>query len=134
MTHGQGRLSSKVVSAMGIAIATEKLLAAGFGVAVPVVDDGYDLLVYRGRRVWRVQVKATACSSRFRVDARCGKDKLQRYCPTRVDALVGVHVIRRDCICVPMRWLTEKTMVAFSTFSDFHDFSALKAARPPRST
>ena len=133
MSHG--RLSLQAVEQMGIAMATTRLLAAGYGVALPVVDAGFDLLVYRRRRVWRVQVNATAASGRHersRVRIRCGNDKRLRYSPHTIDAVIAVHVTRNLCVCVPMRWLTERSTINFHTFSDYQDFSALMAARPPK--
>jgi hypothetical protein len=115
-------------------MATQRLLLAGYGVAVPATEEPFDLLVYRRRRVWRVQVKATSDlgENGGRVHIRCGGDKRLRYCARRVDAVIAVHVIRNTVLCVPVRWLHGKSSLYFSTFADFSDFRYLRKARPPR--
>jgi hypothetical protein len=119
---------------MGMAIATHRLLAAGYGVAVPAVHEPWDLLVYRRRRVWRCQVKATAAEGweGTRVQLRAGRDKRLRYDAHTVDAIIAVHVVRGTLCCVPTRWLQGRTCFYFGTFSDYCDFKSLTKAKPHR--
>lgn len=123
-------MNGATVSAIGVAIAQQQLVAAGFGVAVPLVREPWDLLVYRRRRVWRVEVKATA--THRRVDCRRGHDKRLRYCPQRVDAVVGVNVVSGTTVWVPTRWLNGRRSLSFSQFREFASPEMLFKARRPR--
>ena len=124
-----GTLDGNVVAEIGIAIAVEHLLRAGFLVAVPIVDDGYDLLALRGRRCWRIQVKATARPGKDgrRVRIRRGKRKFQ-YCPKHIDAFVCVHVLERKCVCVSVASCFRDSWVNFR-WHEHADFSALHRIR-----
>lgn len=124
------RWNPATISAMGVALAQQRLLEAGFGVAVPVVREPWDLLVYRKRRVWRVEVKATATD--MRVDCRRGHDKRLHYCPQRVDAVCGVHVVKGMVVFVPTRWLNGRRSLYFSLFKDFSHSDMLLRCKPPK--
>ncbi|MEB3207569.1 MAG: group I intron-associated PD-(D/E)XK endonuclease [Synechococcus sp.] len=124
--QGDGSLTGQIVGEIGVAIAVERLLRAGFLVAVPIVDDGYDLLAFSGRRYWRIQVKATASEGKnsTRIRIGCGKDKTKRYCPKHVDAIVAVHIRSRLCICASVASCGSAAWLNFSQHKD-GDFSPL---------
>jgi len=95
-------------------MAVERLLRAGFRVAIPVVDDGYDLLAFDDRRCWRLQVKSAGgggCAhDRARVRITRGRRRGGRYSPEHVDAFIAVNVRTSVVMCVPTteargRWL-----------------------------
>lgn len=123
-------MNGATVSAIGVAMAQQKLIAAGFGVAVPLVQEPWDLLVYRRRRVWRVEVKST--SSKRSVDCRRGHDKRLRYSPQHVDAVVGVHVVTGQMVWVPTRWIHSLTNLYFSQFTEFDSPDMLFKAKRPK--
>ena len=130
----EGSLDGRYVCEIGIAIAVERLLRAGFAVAVPLIDDGYDLLAFDARRYWRIQVKATSQNGRGgnRVRIRCGKNKRGSYCPTHVDAFVGVHVARRKVVCVPSSECGGKSHLYFRTRDGEADFGVLRRIKTQR--
>jgi hypothetical protein len=125
MQHG--RLEGNVVAEIGVAIAVEHLLRAGFLVAVPIVDDGYDLLAFSGRRCWRLQVKATSMESGRspRVCVRRGARKRIEYSARHVDAFIGVHVTRRLVVCVPVASCRGKSWIYLRKHAH-GDFSSLQ--------
>lgn len=122
------------VSAIGVLLAEQRLLEYGYGVARPVVQEPWDLLVYKGRRAWRVEVKATANARDSRVDCRRGHDKRLRYSPQHVDAVCAVHVLRGIVLFVPARWLNGRRTLWFSTFSDFASPDLLLKCKPLQTT
>ena len=128
MTH-DGSLCEKTIGEIGVAIAVQRLLLAGYSVAVPLVDHGYDLLAFEERgRSWRIQVKATA-GTRNRVNIRCGRKSLKRYTPNDIDAIVAVHVLRGDALCVPVAGIAGRSNIGFATSAQFCDFSVLRRAK-----
>ena len=70
-----GRLDGRYISEIGVSVAVERLLRDGYQVALPIIDDGYDLLAFCGRRYWRIQVKATACDTKNRYRIRIGQQE-----------------------------------------------------------
>ena len=130
----EGSLDGRYVCEIGIAIAVERLLRAGFAVAVPLIDDGYDLLAFDARRYWRIQVKATSQEGRegHRVRIRCGKNKRGSYCPAHVDAFVGVHVTRRKVVCVPSSDCDGKSHLYFRRRDGEADFGVLRRIKTQR--
>lgn len=124
--QSDGSLRGQIVAEIGVAIAVEGLLRAGFLVAVPIVDDGYDLLAFSGRRCWRIQVKATGArnKNKGRVRIRRGQNKRSSYCPVHVDAFVAVQVETRVCVCVPVSECRTSHWISFSRYAD-GDFSPL---------
>lgn len=100
----EGAHDGRFIGEIGISMAVEALLRSGFYVAVPIIDDGYDLIAVDGRRYWRIQVKATA--ARGQNSGRCrikrGGDKLKDYCPLHVDAFILVQVRTGRLLCVPV--------------------------------
>lgn len=120
--QGDGSLAGQIVGQIGVAIAVERLLRAGFLVAVPIVDDGYDLLAFSGRRCWRIQVKATSANTRVRIGR--GRAKAKRYCPKHVDAIVAVHIRSRVCVCASVASCGSAAWLNFSQHKD-GDFSPL---------
>lgn len=128
--QGDGSLAGQIVGEIGVAIAVERLLRAGFLVAVPIVDDGYDLLAFSGRRCWRIQVKATAGEGRNSTRVRIGRGraKTKRYCPKHVDAIVAVHIRNRICVCAAVADCGSAAWLNFSQHKD-GDFSPLLRIR-----
>lgn len=129
---GEGTLDGKVIGEIGVAMAVEHLLRAGFSVAIPVVDEGYDLLAFCGRRCWRIQVKATNVSTDKgdRVRLSKGRNKRLRYTSSEVDAIVAVHVGKRSAICVPFRQCRHRSWMYFQSHSRFTDFGILRSITP----
>jgi len=128
MTH-DGSLCAKTIGEIGVAIAVQRLLLAGYSVAVPLVDHGYDLLAYVERgRSWRIQVKATG-GPRNRVHVRCGFRSRKRYTPDDIDAVVAVHVLRGDALCVPVTGIAGRSTIGFGTSAQFTDFGILRRAK-----
>ena len=128
--QGDGSLAGQIVGEIGVAIAVERLLRAGFLVAVPIVDDGYDLLAFSGRRCWRLQVKATGSTGKngYRVRIGRGKSKRKRYCPKHVDAIIAVHILSRACVCSSVADCGTAAWLYFSQHKD-GDFSPLLRIR-----
>lgn len=129
----EGTLDGKVIGEIGVSVAVEHLLRAGFSVAIPVVDDGYDLLACSGRTCWRIQVKATnAIGSRSgsRVRLRKGRNKTLRYTSSEVDAVIAVHVGKRSAICVPFSRCQHLSCLHFASHSQFTDFGILRSIKP----
>jgi hypothetical protein len=106
----------RFIGQIGMSMAVEALLRAGFYVSIPIVDDGYDLLAADGRRYWRIQVKATA--ARGTNGRRCriqrGSSKKTAYDPQHVDAFILVHVRTRCIVCVPVSETEGYSWYAFS--------------------
>jgi len=132
-----GMLAGKVIAEIGVAIAVERLLRAGFGVAVPIVDDGYDLLAFAGRRYWRIQVKASECrsrrnGSRIRI-TRGGQRKChQRYCPESVDAFIAVNTRTHDVMCVPVAATNGRAWLTWREGSRWSDMGVLHRIKTQR--
>jgi len=124
----------KVTCEIGVAIAVESLLRAGFSVAVPLVDDGYDLLAFHGRRHWRLQVKATAArgknSCRIRIGR--GRRKRLRYCSTHVDAFVCINTTSRTVMCVPVAATANRAWLNWSDAHRWSDLSVLHRIKKQR--
>jgi hypothetical protein len=110
----EGSPDERFISQIGVAMAVERLLRAGFYVAVPIVDDGYDLLACDARRCWRIQVKASSSRGRNKSRIRIGRGsaKSQRYDPRHVDAFVLCNIRTGVVLCVPVaatnggRWMS----------------------------
>lgn len=126
-----GLLSGKVIAEIGVALAVERLLRAGFDVAVPLVDDGYDLLAFSGRRYWRIQVKASESRSRnnrsrIRITRGSRKGPHQRYSHRSVDAFIAVNTRTNVVMCVPVAatkgraWLTWRESAKWSDMGVLH--------------
>lgn len=117
----------RVVCEIGIAMAVEKLLREGYAVAVPLVDDGYDLLAFSERRYWRIQVKSSGARSknRSRIRITNGRNRLGRYCPKHVDALVCVNIRTRQIMCVPVSAVGTSAWLNWSDAHRWSDFGIL---------
>jgi hypothetical protein len=125
----------KVISEIGVAMAVERLLRAGFLVAVPIVDDGYDLLAFDSRRYWRIQVKASASTgkwSRTRIRISCGKKKNVRYCPKHVDAFIAVNITTHVVMCVPVSATNGRSRLNWSEADRWQDMGVLRTIKPQR--
>jgi hypothetical protein len=125
-----GMLEGKVIAEIGVALAIERLLRAGFGVAVPVVDEGYDLLAFSDRRYWRIQVKASECrssSSRIRI-TRGGR----RYCHREVDAFIAVNTRTNVVMCVPVADTHGRAWITLREGSRWRDMGVLRRIKNKR--
>ena len=114
---------------VGLLMVVEALLRAGFNVAVPVFDVGYDLIAIRDAKVWRLQVKATARSGvakSNRVRARRGKGKKSDYTDQHCDALIAVHVVRRRIVCLTLKQLNGRAWISFTDAAEGCPFDALR--------
>lgn len=123
------------VSQIGMAIAVERLLRGGFAVAVPLMDEGYDLLAFHGRKFWRIQVKATSCSgkNRRRVALSCGYGRRGRYKDDgSVDAFIAVHVRTGAFVCMSIKEVAGRSWINFSAAATHGDVSALLKIKPKR--
>jgi len=124
----------RVVGEIGVAMAVEHLLRAGFSVAVPLVDDGYDLLAFHERRYWRLQVKASASAgdNHRRIRITRGKGKVLRYCHTHVDAFLCVNTRTRDIMCIPVESVADRTWVSWSDAPRWRDLGVLHRIKRQR--
>lgn len=115
-------------------MAVERLLRAGFNVAMPIIDEGYDILATHGRKVWRLQVKATGCESKHgrRVCIVRGKTHRELYDNTQVDAFIAVHTSRGYAMCVPFEDRRNRRWINFSERDRYSDFSLLHKVKPGR--
>lgn len=124
----------RVVCEIGIAMAVERLLRDGFYVAVPLVDDGYDLLAFSERRYWRLQVKASGSSgsNSYRIRIGRGKRKTTRYCSRHVDAFVCVNVRTGVLMCVPVASTQGRAWINWSDADRWSNFGILRRIKTQR--
>lgn len=129
-----GALSGNVIAEIGVAVAVERLLRAGFHVAVPIVDDGYDLLAFAGRRHWRIQVKASAsrASNKRRIRIGRGSSKVARYSPRHVDAFIAVNIRTNVVMCVPVSETAGRVWLNWSESSRWSDMGVLRRIKSQR--
>lgn len=129
-----GVLDGKVIAEIGVAIAVERLLRAGYHVAVPIVDDGYDLLAFADRRHWRIQVKASAsrASNKRRIRIGRGSSKVARYSPRHVDAFVAVNIRTNVVMCVPVSATAGRVWLNWSEAGKWSDMGVLHGIKPQR--
>lgn len=132
--NGDGALDGKVIGEIGVAMAVERLLRDGYAVAIPIVDDGYDLIAFDGRRYWRVQVKATAAtgSNGYRVRIGRGRNKRAAYCPKHVDAFIAVHIRKNIVMCVPVAVAVRGSWISFCQHEKWSDFGILRRIKTQR--
>jgi hypothetical protein len=97
---------------------------------MPIIDDGYDLIAFSGRRAWRIQVKATSSdgANRSRISVRRGRKKQTRYTAKEVDAFILVHTGTRTVLCVPVSE-ARGPYVCFSTAKRYSDFGILRTLK-----
>lgn len=128
---GREAIDGRFVAEIGVSMAVERLLREGYHVAIPVIDDGYDILASAGRRHWRLQVKATASfgRNRSRVRIRRGAKKTGRYSPDEIDAFVLIHTETRTVMCVPVSHV-RGSWFTFSSHTKYDDFGVLKTIKP----
>lgn len=112
-------------------MAVEQLLRAGFHVAVPIVDDGYDLLAFDNRLCWRIQVKASASRGRNRSRIRIGRGIAKRntYDPRHVDAFILVNIRTRAIMCIPVPETRGRTWACWSAVDKWGDVGVLRSIR-----
>lgn len=129
-----GTLDGKVVGEIGVAMAVERLLRNGYSVAIPIVDDGYDLLAFDGRRHWRIQVKATGSEGKNRTRIRIGRgrNKCASYCPKHVDAFIVVNIRTHIAMCVPVAKAAGRSWLNFSAHHLWSDFGVLRKLKQQR--
>jgi hypothetical protein len=124
----------RVICEIGIAMAVERLLREGFAVAIPLVDDGYDLLAFQERLYWRLQVKASGSQgkNRSRIRIRHGKRKTTHYCGKHVDAFILVNTNTRVIACVPVAVASGRAWFNWSDADRHSDFGVLRRLRQHR--
>ena len=129
-----GALGGKVIGEIGVAMAVERLLRGGFHVAVPIVDDGYDLLAFSERRYWRIQVKASASRSanRSRIRIRRGAGRKKPYSPNDIDAFIAVNVRTSVVMCVPVANVAGRAWLNWSQADKWSDVGVLRRIKSQR--
>lgn len=130
-----GEQDGRVIGEIGVAMAVERLLRAGFYVAVPIVDDGYDLLAFDSRRYWRIQVKASASSSRWartRIRIARGQNRDIRYSPKHVDAFIAVNTTKHIVMCVPVYATKGRRWLNWSEADKWQDMGVLRRIKQQR--
>lgn len=132
--QSDGPLNGNVICEIGVAMAVERLLRNGYSVAIPIVDDGYDLLAFDGRRHWRIQVKATAAcgQNRSRIRIGRGRKKTAFYCPKHVDAFIAVNIRTQIVMCVPVAKAVGRSWLNFSAHHLWSDFGVLRQLKQQR--
>lgn len=129
MAHADGR----VIAEIGVAMAVERLLRAGFHVAIPIVDDGYDLLAFDARRYWRIQVKATAAQGKWsRTRVRIISADYGRYNPKHVDAFIAVNTTKHIVMCVPVSATNGRRWLNWSEAPKWQDMAVLRRIKQQR--
>lgn len=133
--HSEGSLDGRVIGEIGVAIAVERLLRAGFHVAIPIIDDGYDLLAFAGRQHWRIQVKASNSSSlreRNRIRISRGKARTSLYCASHVDAFIAVNIRTGVVMCVPVAKTRGKRWLNWRDADRWSDLQVLRQLKTQR--
>lgn len=132
--QGEGPLYGHVIGEIGVAMAVERLLRAGYLVAIPIVDDGYDLLAFDDRRCWRLQVKATASdkSDRSRIRITRGIRRASRYEAGRVDAFILVNVRTNVVACIPVAATKGRRWFLWGHAHKWADMGILRRIRTKR--
>lgn len=118
---------------IGMSMAVERLLRSGYQVALPIIDDGYDILALHGRRCWRIQVKASACTTgknRTRIRIGRGQGKALRYSASQVDAFVIANISTGVLLCVPFAKVANRSWINYSIGSRYADFGILRSITP----
>lgn len=118
-----------------MSMAVERLLRSGYQVALPIIDDGYDILALDGRRCWRIQVKATARTAgknKSRVRISRGGRKQLRYDATQVDAFVIANISTGVLLCVPFHQVAGRSWINYSIGERYADFRILRSIKPNR--
>jgi|694.fasta_scaffold30152_9 hypothetical protein len=129
----EGALDGRYVCEIGMSMAVERLLRSGYQVALPIIDDGYDILALDGRRCWRLQVKATARTAgknKTRVRISRGGRKQLRYDASQVDAFVIANISTGMLLCVPFGKASGKSWINFSIGTQYADFQILRGIKP----
>lgn len=131
-----GALDGNVICEIGVSMAVERLLRAGFRVAVPIVDEGYDILAFDNRCYWRIQVKSTAGSSgkwaRNRIRVTHGRKRGGRYSNVQCDALVAVNIKTHVVMCVPVEAIRGRRWLPWREAPHWSDMGVLRRLKPQR--
>lgn len=134
--HSEGSLDGRVIGEIGVAIAVERLLRAGYHVAIPIVDDGYDLIAFDKRRHWRIQVKASASRADRRNSHRIrithGRGMRSRYSADHVDAFIAVNLRTRAVMCVPVSATEGRCYLNWSAADKWADLDVLRRIKTKR--
>jgi hypothetical protein len=119
----------KSVGQLGVLMVAERLIRAGYSVAVPMVDDGYDILAIQGSAFWRIQIKSTAAMNRAHhsnaVKIRRGLKQKKRYGLEHCDAIAAVNVQTGIVRCVPVAYMDGRTWLSFKEETGYSEFDAL---------
>jgi hypothetical protein len=130
---GKGLSDGRYICEIGMSLAVAQLLRSGYQVALPIIDDGYDILALDGRRCWRIQVKATARTSgknRSRVRISRGGRKQLRYDATQVDAFVITNISTGLLLCVPFAKAAGRSWINLAIGEQYADFNLLRRVKP----
>ena len=121
-------IDHRAVGQIGLLMAAQELMKAGYQVSLPMVDVGYDLIAMKDGRTWRIQVKATArCGARSnRVRAKHGRTNSLSYTSEHCDAIVAVHVLKNLVACMTLGTLNGRRWISFHDASCANPFDALK--------
>lgn len=132
--HSEGPLDGRVIGEIGVAMAVERLLRAGYLVAFPIVDDGYDLLAFDDRRCWRIQVKATASDKQDhkRIRITKGSRRRERYEASSVDAFVLVNTRTNVVACIPVAATNGRRWFRWAHAPKWQDMGVLRRIRTKR--
>jgi hypothetical protein len=129
-------LNEHVISEIGVAMAVERLLRAGFHVAVPLVDDGYDLLAFDARRYWRLQVKASSSrkqsSNHRRIRITQGRRRRARYQAKHVDAFIACNLRTNVVMCIPVSATAGRAWLNWSEAGRWSDMGILRQLKTQR--
>jgi hypothetical protein len=129
----KGLSDGRYICEIGMAMAVAALLRAGYQVAIPLIDEGYDILACEGRRCWRIQVKATARTSgknKSRVRINRGGRKQLRYEASQVDAFVVANISTGLLLCVPFAKAGGRSWINLSVGDQYADFQILRSVKP----
>jgi hypothetical protein len=129
----KGLSDGRYICEIGMSMAVAQLLRSGYQVALPIIDDGYDILALDGRRCWRIQVKATACTSgknRSRVRINRGGRKQLHSDASQVDAFVVANISTGLLLCVPFAKASGRSWINLSIGERYADFRILRSITP----
>lgn len=121
-------IDDRAIGQIGLLMVAKELMMAGFHVALPMMDVGYDIVAMKGGRLWRIQVKATARMNgrSNRVRMKRGRCKRDSYTKELCDALVAVHVRKGAIACLTVEQLKGRTWMSFAENACANPFDALQ--------
>jgi len=100
------RVNQRVVGEIGRLLVAAEILGAGYSVAAPEIDIGYDLLAISPGGVWRIQVKSRATvrsPGRFPLHGKsiCRRKGIRSYTASEIDAFAFCCLETREFWFVP---------------------------------